>query len=70
MKHIYTKKAEQDGAGKAGATVPDGADLVYLLAHGYAKEVGASDPIEGGAIAHDATVAAPPMHGAVTKAKK
>jgi len=55
MSHVFTKKAEGDGVGKAGKEIPAGSDLTYLLSHNYAKPIGAPDPREGGPIVHDAT---------------
>jgi hypothetical protein len=38
MGHMFTKKAEADGVGKAGAAVVEsGARLEYLILHGYAE---------------------------------
>ena len=49
-KLVYTAKAERDGAGKAGDTVPSDADLAYLWLHKYCEEVDAPVDVETGAV--------------------
>jgi len=60
VKYVYTKKAETDGIANEGHDVKDDADIVYLIAHSYAKYPGTADPTENPVINDDPAELPPP----------